>query len=115
MNSRSIRTRSARRSRRIWITSGSDRNHPRVSRGVPQPCRLRRLPGTLRTPRGRRRLLAGLLLLARHDSPGVADVAAIPAREWPIGDDPGIRDHLDEDVEEGDRLEALALVIADLA
>src|SRR6266446_10864908 len=66
-------------------------------------------------PENLRRLLAGLLLFARHDAPGVADVAPIPAREGPVRDDLGVHDDLDEGVEQGDGLEAFELVVADLA
>src|SRR6267142_2569661 len=60
-------------------------------------------------------LLAGLVLFARRDSPGVADVAPIPARERPVRDDLRVHDDLDEHVEEGDGLEVFKLVVADLA
>src|SRR5438093_4511587 len=61
------------------------------------------------------RLLAGLLLFTRRDSPRVADVAPIPAGKGPVRDDLGVHDDLDEDVEQGNRLEVFELVVADLA
>ena len=45
----------------------------------------------------------------------MADVAPVPARKWPVPDDLGIHDDLDEHVEQGNRLEVFELVVADLA
>src|SRR2546428_5285273 len=56
-----------------------------------------------------------LLLLARGDQPGVADVAAVPAGEGPVVDDLGVHDHLDAHIEEGHDLKILELIVADLA
>src|SRR5262245_32556616 len=62
----------------------------------------------------RPRLPTGCRLLARVNQPGVPDIASIPARERPVGDDFGVHDDLDKDVEQGDGLEILKFVSADL-
>ena len=45
----------------------------------------------------------------------MANVAAIPAGERPVLDELGVYDDFDEDVEQGNDLKLLELVVADLA
>jgi hypothetical protein len=45
----------------------------------------------------------------------MAQVTAIPTGEGPVFHDLGIHHHLDEDIEEGDALELLELIVTDLA
>src|SRR5262249_41802145 len=60
-------------------------------------------------------LLAGLVLFTRTEEPGGANVAATPAGERPVRNDLGVYHHFDEDVEQGNSLKLLELVVADLA
>src|SRR5688500_10702861 len=45
----------------------------------------------------------------------MANITAVPSREGPIRYDLGIHQHFNEHIEEGDDLEVLNLVVADLA
>src|SRR5437763_1946470 len=60
-------------------------------------------------------LLAGLFLLTRLNQPRVTNSTTFPAGEWPIRDDLGVRHNFDEDIEQGNGLKLLELVVADLA
>src|SRR5207244_12242839 len=60
-------------------------------------------------------LLAGFVLLTRFNQPGVTNIAAVPAGERPVLDEVGVHHYFDEDIEQGNSLKLLKLIVADLA
>jgi hypothetical protein len=60
-------------------------------------------------------LFAGVLLRARRDAPRMAQIAAVPPGEGPVGYDLGIHYDFDEHIEQGNAFELLELIVADFA